>query len=326
MKMSLRTKLMSAGTGLAVVPALLLSWLLSTSAVDQGAAALQQAAAQKLTATRDATARHVEDYLQTIQDQVLTFAADLMVQDALAAFSAGFSNYSQPLSPAQLQQQQAAVSQYYQQAFGQRFAELNGGQQAPTDQLFSRTAELSSALQYSYIAANPAPLGKKDQLTSPQSARPYDDAHRKFHPALHAYQQKFGYYDIFLIDAASGNVVYTVFKELDFATNLQTGPYKDTGLAAAYRLALQASGPGEFFMTDFAPYLPSYNAPAAFIATPVFQGTKLVGVLAFQLPADRLNAVMTHQRQWQQTGFGSSGETYLAGQDLRMRSDARGLI
>jgi len=49
--------------------------------------------------------------------------------------------------------------------------------------------------------------------------------------------EAFGYYDIFFVDN-EGNVVYTVFKELDFATNLKQGPYSNTGIAEAYRKAL----------------------------------------------------------------------------------------
>jgi len=326
MKISLRTKLISAGTLLAFIPALLLSILLSVKAVDQGASALQQAAEQKLTATRDATARHVEDYLATIQDQVVTFAADLMVQEALTAFNSAFISYPSTVSAAELTTRTKAVQQYYQQQFDVRFAALNGGKSAAPDTLLQSTAGLSVPLQYRFIAANPAPLGNKDQLIDSQEDNAYGAAHRKFHPALHAYQQKFGYYDIFLVDAQSGNVLYTVFKELDFATNLNHGPYKDTGLGQAYRAALNAKAPGETFITDFAPYLPFYDAPAAFIATPVFVAEQLKGVLIFQMPVDRLNNVMTHNKAWAQTGFGDTGETYLVGADLLMRSDARGLL
>lgn len=326
MKISLRTKMITAGTLLAFVPALLLSILLSIKAVDQGASALQQAAAQKLTATRDATARHVEDYLATIEDQVVTFAADLMVQEALTDFHSAFMAYPATVPASELATRTKAVQQYYQHQFDRRYGELNGGKSAAPDALLQSTATLSVPLQYRFIAANPAPLGNKDQLIDSKEDNAYGAAHGKFHPALHAYQQKFGYYDIFLVDAHSGNVVYTVFKELDFATNLNHGPYKDTGLAQAYRAALKAKAPGETFITDFAPYLPSYDAPAAFIATPVFVNQQLSGVLIFQLPADRLNNVMTHNKAWAETGFGDTGETYLVGADFLMRSDARGLL
>lgn len=326
MQVSLRTKLIAGGTFLAFFPALLLSIVLSKNAADQGAAALQHAAELKLMATRDATARHVEDYLTTMQDQLLTSTANLMIKDALQDFARAFAGYGADLSPAERAQRTQSVQSFYQEQFGRRFAELNGGQTAPVAALLQSTAALSVPLQYSFIANNPASLGSKDQLTTLGEDNAYATAHSKFHPALHSFQQRFGYYDIFLIDAQSGNVVYSVFKELDFATNLHTGPYKDTGLAEAFKMALTATGPDQIFITDFAPYLPSYNAPAAFMAAPVYIDGQLRGVLAFQMPADRLNNLVTYQQQWQAAGLGASGETYLVGADSLLRSDARGLI
>jgi methyl-accepting chemotaxis protein len=39
------------------------------------------------------------------------------------------------------------------------------------------------------------------------------------------YLEKFGYYDIFLVDPETGDIVYSVFKELDYSTSLIDGPY-----------------------------------------------------------------------------------------------------
>ncbi|MBT3347654.1 MAG: HAMP domain-containing protein [Thiotrichales bacterium] len=63
-------------------------------------------------------------------------------------------------------------------------------------------------------------------------------------------------------------------------------------------------------------YTPSYEAPASFIASPIFDGDERVGVLMFQMPLDRISEVMSVS-----TGLGESGESYLVGQDHLMRSD-----
>jgi class 3 adenylate cyclase len=76
-------------------------------------------------------------------------------------------------------------------------------------------------------------------------------------------------------------------------------------------------------LVDFAAYAPSYGAPASFIAAPIYNGSKLVGVLAFQMPVDEINKVMTGNQRWQQDGLGSSGETILVGHDGLMRSASR---
>ncbi len=145
----------------------------------------------------------------------------------------------------------------------------------------------------------------------------YADAHARFHPFLEGFRLHHGYYDVFLIDL-EGNIVYTAFKESDFATNLETGPWKATGLAEAFHRALGLTRPGFVTVTDFATYPPSNNEPAAFIASLVHDEDQLLGVLAVQIPADSINEIM-HFR----SGMGSSGETYIVGSDFLMRSDSR---
>jgi sigma-B regulation protein RsbU (phosphoserine phosphatase) len=132
-----------------------------------------------------------------------------------------------------------------------------------------------------------------------------------------------GFYDLFLIDN-DGNVVYTVFKEIDFATKLWAGPHTASGLGRVFRRA--EVGGETVSVEDFAPYGPSYNEPAAFFATAVYLDGEKVGVVAVQAPIDAINDVMTNSRQWEAVGLGESGETYLVADDLTMRNDSRFLV
>ncbi len=100
----------------------------------------------------------------------------------------------------------------------------------------------------------------------------YVAAHRLYHPIFRDYLKKFGYYDIFIINEKTGDIIYSVSKEIDFATSLLTGPHKKSNLANAFR-ATKGSTDSEFIRAeDYSPYLPSYNSPAAFITTPIFDG------------------------------------------------------
>nr|WP_242011163.1 hypothetical protein [Vibrio furnissii] len=95
--------------------------------------------------------------------------------------------------------------------------------------------------------------------------------------------------------------MYSAYKELDFATSLKSGPYKDSGLADAYRGAMQLSS-GSFF-TDFRPYTPSYEAQAAFVSAPIRENGQTVGVLIMQMPLDVINNIMTHNQDWKKSGW-----------------------
>lgn len=173
-------------------------------------------------------------------------------------------------------------------------------------------------LQRLYITDNPHPTGQKDNLDRAEDPSRYSELHARYHPWIRSFLRERGYYDIFLFDT-EGNLVYTVFKELDYATNLLTGRYKDTDLGNAYRSAMANPKPGFQAFFDFAPYAPSHDAPAAFISTPLVDGGgKPIGVLVFQMPIDNMNAVMQNT-----AGLGETGETYIVGSDQLMRSDSR---
>ena len=172
------------------------------------------------------------------------------------------------------------------------------------------------ALQRTYIEENPHPTGEKDKLVWAGTPERYDMMHARFHPFFHRLQQGMGYYDVFLFDL-DGNLVYSVFKELDYATNMNTGAWKDTDLANVFRGARDLPAGSEAVFEDFAPYGPSHGAAAAFMARPVFDDEgERVGVLAYQMPVEAWNAAIQNV-----TGLGETGEAFVVGADGLMRSD-----
>ena len=136
-------------------------------------------------------------------------------------------------------------------------------------------------LQSAYITENPYPVGQKDLLVRADGPLPFNDVHERYFSFFRDFLVEHGLYDIFLFDL-NGNIIDTVYKELDFATNFLTGPFRETMLADMFR-ATKSSG-GKTFRCDFAPYEPSYFILAGFITTGIFDDDgALVGVLGFQL-------------------------------------------
>ncbi len=319
--MRIKTKLRVGSILLALVPALIASTLIGWNAVDHAESALQNQAQSRLTALRENRAVQIAGYFQSISNQALVHAKDRMTIDAMHKLSAGYRAMASEVG-ADIAQEREPLKSYYSSTFSAEYAKHNSGRQVDTDQMFSKLGQAAVPLQFRYILNNPNPLGEKDKLEENPDGSSYSQAHKLYHAAFRELQQRFGYYDIFLIDADTGEVVYTVFKELDFATSLKSGPFADSGLAAAYRGAMKLAE-GKTFMTDFAPYLPSYQDPAAFLAAPIFDQGKVIGVIAFQMPIDKINSVMTGDGRWKDSGLGDSGETYLIGSDFKMRSLSR---
>ncbi|NKB50125.1 MAG: HAMP domain-containing protein [Alphaproteobacteria bacterium] len=173
-------------------------------------------------------------------------------------------------------------------------------------------------LQDHYITDNPHPTGQKENLDFAEDGSLYSAIHGRFHPWFRQFLRERGYYDIFLFDL-DGDLVYTVFKELDYATNLDNGEYRTTDLGNAFRAGRDAKASGDLTFFDFKPYAPSAGAPASFISTPLIDetGTK-IGVLVFQMPIDGINNVMQVN-----AGLGETGEVFIVGADNLMRSDSR---
>ena len=323
--MRIQKKITLSFVAVLAVSSILLSTVLTLDSESRVVAELTKQAEQRLIGFRDVKREQIERYFEQIENQVLTLANSTMTRQALVTFKDAFHGYLDEQSDVDLTARKTALARYYQQDFGAKYSELNPGKKASVPALLDPLEDVTIALQYDLIAANPNPLGSKDELAVIPRPSLYGNYHSLFHPVFRQYLQAFGYYDIFIADAQTGHVIYSVFKELDFATSLKTGPYQNSGLGKAFKNALPLKQ-GETAIIDFAPYGPSYDAPASFIATPIFEEGVVEGVLIFQMPVDRLNEIMTYKQNWKQSGLGASGETYLVGQDGLLRSESRFLI
>jgi len=321
--MSIRSKLLLL---------MLIVGLLSASAVgllsyNNAKTSLTDTIYDQLTALRETKKRQTENYFK---DQLIAFEVfsnQEQVSGALGAFSAAFGE-EQDTAP---QNSVEGLKAFYKTDYLKKLAENSDGE--PILETYFPKTTSALALQIQFISENPAETGSKENLVRPtrvgnetlDNSR-YANAHEKYHPLFVRMLNKLNYYDIFLIDHNTGDIVYSVYKEADYATNLDSGPYRYTGLAEAFNKARKNPQLGNIILVDFAHYEPSYNKPAAFMATPVFDGTELKGIVAAQLNIDEINAFMTSSGNWEQEGMGESGEVYLVGEDASLRTSSRFLI
>ena len=179
-------------------------------------------------------------------------------------------------------------------------------------------AEPGPYLHDLYVTHNAFPIDRRDEFQDADDGSDYSDLHKKFHPWLRAFYLESGYDDLYLF-SSEGDLIYSVAKQADFATNFLDGAWKDSDLAKAFRAADGIQKNNYQVFHDFQPYAPSDGAPAGFIATPVFSSSgAYIGVAALRMPIKRINALMQIA-----TGFGRTAEAYLVGQDLLMRTDSR---
>ncbi len=176
----------------------------------------------------------------------------------------------------------------------------------------------TNLLQGAYVTHNNNPIGKKHLLDAANDGSLYSKVHATYHPYLREFVLKHGYYDLFLIDT-QGNVVYSMHKEADFATNLNQGEWKDTGLAKAYHAAMAQKDSKEIAYADFSPYAPRDNAPAGFMGRPMEDAAgNRIGVLIYQMPIDKMSGLFDDAKQ-----MGATGKLYLVGLDHLLRNNVR---
>jgi methyl-accepting chemotaxis protein len=85
----------------------------------------------------------------------------------------------------------------------------------------------SAGLQAAYITNNPHPRGARDQLEKAPEQVPYHFQHASFHPFFREASRAEGFDDLLLFNA-DGELIYSVGKEPDFATNFASGPYANS--------------------------------------------------------------------------------------------------
>ncbi|NOT43952.1 MAG: HAMP domain-containing protein, partial [Acidobacteria bacterium] len=308
---SYRAKLRLLVLGLGLLAIGITGWEASAGA----AAAMRQATYDRLAAVRETRSRQIERYFADVGNHVLALSADEATIEALGRFRATWAT----LPPADADSEAAlAVRRYYDESHSL-------GEPAEAEALadWLPADPLVLGAQHLFLADNPHPVGAKDLLLTVPEAGPYGEAHARYHPTFHRYQSAFGFYDIFLIDASTRRILYTVFKEIDFGVPLAEPPYAHTGLARAVERALQVEGPELVVVEDYSPYPPSYFAPAAFLAAPVWSAGSKVGVLAIQVSVAEVNRVMAGEQQWELEGLGRTGQSYLVAADGTYRSDPR---
>ncbi|MCP4161651.1 MAG: hypothetical protein GY760_16380, partial [Deltaproteobacteria bacterium] len=124
---------------------------------------------------------------------------------------------------------------------------------------------------------NTSPTGNYDVTTSE-----YNQIWDTLGANIQEFYKSSGVYDVFLICAKHGHVMYSAAKESDLGENIAHGKYKDSGLGDLWSKIVSS---GKASIVDMAPYAPSNDDPAMFAGYPVMNETgSMIGMIAFQFP------------------------------------------
>ena len=280
--------------------------------------AVRQGVTQQLTSISWIKAREIGTYYEQVRNHVLTLSEDRMFVDAITEFRAAYRLLDAGPIP---MEDLDAVRQDYRERLYPELQRINLARPRVEDYLPYTPAAIR--LQSAYIAKNRSSGGRRREMDSAGDGSEYTRVHEKYHARLRGITEKFGYYDIYLIDSQTGRVLYDVNKDRIFATSLFDGPYRDSNLTKILRQCVATNDPNDVFLSDFEPSEASAGEPTQFAASPVFDGSERLGVVAFQLSTDAINNIMTGGRGWEKEGLGRTGQSVVIGSDYLLRSNNR---
>jgi len=300
---------------------IILSTLVTLESVVQSKKSLTTATIEQLEALKETQSMAISNYFVMLGHTLKSIAAQESTVAAVEEFTDAFNNYNEYYKVDVSKAKQDVLKMYDSEYLNKVNYDIPRSSSRLSTEKYLPLTDAGIMLQHTYIIDNPNPIGEKDKYIQTEVVSPYNTAHMMYHHSFKQLLDDFSLNDIFLIDT-DGNVVYSVFKENDFATNLKTGPYANTGLGMAFNKASKTKK-GDISFVDFLPYEPSFNEPFSFLITPVVIEGDTVGFLAFQLPATEINKITSNNGKPESIGLGKTGLTGLVGPDSYMRNNHR---
>lgn len=311
-KLTLQNKLIACMLIGIIVPIVVMALFINHNATTS----LQNRAFAQLESLNEVKTKRVDDYIESIRDVLFAFTNSATIKTAMIDLSYSFESLTSYFREEEVAVFEFQLKQYYDTEFktdyGMAIANgnINSAELLPTNP--------ASIISQAWHLASRDPESAAEMTTVYDN--PYFRAYQEYTGFITTFAERMEYYDVLLVDP-QGNIVYSINKKVDFATNLLTGPFKESNAAKAFNAIIAnqnlTSDTSEF--VDFELYFPNNNLPASFIAAPMLnQNNSLMGVVIFEIPTSSLNNLLAEK-----TGLGETGKSFIVGADKYMRTQSR---
>jgi methyl-accepting chemotaxis protein len=346
MRTSVKNKILVSSLVLAVLPVIAANTFLGERAINKGTTIATDQAHQLLGALRDTKKTQLINYFDGLKNELSAIAGSSGTAQAEINFNDTLMDYSddygdrEPPTALELKGYRKQLLSYYSGEYSEVFTQKSAGESLNMKALASGLDDVATALQFRYIKSNSLPVDEKEKLLEPISDQlPYDVFHKQNHPGYHKLINKLGFRDLYLVDAASSRIVYSVKKGSDYAMKLSGTALEQTPIGKLYQ-RLKENPSLEFAVENFTDYGPAYHALTGFAGVPIYEtvakdntlrniksnafyGQRLVGYLIVQLSDSVITDILTNHQGWANVGLGKTGEVYLINKDNKLASDVR---
>ena len=231
----IKTKL----TLISCIGLLLLGVVVTILSVKESTTALLYADYNKLKTVKVAKTNEILNYFHALEGLLISTASLEMTKDAFLSFKKGFYTLKDEVKLEGINLNEKLIADYEKNYLGSVNYGVPKAEKRKKSSAYLPKDLNGRIAQYIFITDNKEKLGEKNLLIhNPKYDSTYMKAHKKYHPSFDKILTQFDLYDIFMVDLA-GNLIYTDFKEKDYATNLKEGVYFKSGIARVYNKALQ---------------------------------------------------------------------------------------
>jgi len=238
--------------------------------------------------------QQLADHLNSLDAKILQFTENQRTIDMMQQLSNAYSDIAADHTDIEFMRKQLL---FYQNEFPEHYRQETGQDITTSSYIDALDAE-SVILQYRYIQANPNPISEKYMYVQASDDSTYSLTHAQHHLYAKDFLQKHQLYDIYLVAPDSGDIIYSVRKEIDFTTSLIDGPFANTSLGTVFKQALLLDDTEKVIHSEIAEHAPSFNEKFSFMATPISRNNEAIGIVVFQLAADTLSEPNKLHEKW----------------------------
>lgn len=282
-----------------------------------------------LVSLREVKKIQLQTYINNLQKQILSYSIDPATVSAVQGLSIAFQS-DKEIAAEGIEEKRVELIRFYKTTFATKYNKSNNKPFSDAESFVQQLDDISVFQQHAFIALNESPFGEKYNLRDPDNDSALGSKHNENYDTLFSFYQNLNVADILLVDE-KGYVVYTTQKNIEFATNLITGPFKNTSLGRAYQKAMKLEDSSYSSMTDFSAHLADFNHPASFIISPIQDmeeddAFEILGTMIIKINPDAINNIISSNKKWASIGLGTTGDIYLVGPDKTSFSANRLLL
>lgn len=178
-------------------------------------------------------------------------------------------------------------------------------------------------LQYRFLTAGTNELEETEKVSSTNDYSGYDNAHAQYHEDFRIIAKNLAVKDIYLADPVSGDVFYSIKKNLAFASNLFSGEFQEGMLSTTFKEVAASLNTDFKTLSDYNRPVHGFFQPVAYLGFPIYEYGEKIAVVLLELDGSFFDNILYDTWLIQEKG---SFEYNLISEDLLLRNNPRDFL